>query len=99
MADPTKPPIDRAALVAKGIQLILGKTEGQPYEIRKQATLVVGAVRGHKFKLEDAQDKGDVFIASCSNCGQTVKALLTGTNVEGRAIENDCPAATWKQPA
>ena len=82
-----------------GIQLVLGKTEGQPYEIRKQATLIVGAVRGHKFKLEDAQDKPTEFLVPCSNCGQVVKTRLEGTNVEGRAIENDCPAATWKRPA
>jgi hypothetical protein len=99
MPDPTKPPVDRAVLVAMGIQLILGKTEGQPYEVRKQATLIVGAMRGHKFKLEDAQDKGTEFFVPCSNCGQIVKATQAGTNIEGRAVENDCPAASWKRPA
>lgn len=93
------PAIDRAALVDTAVKLVLGKTDGQPYEVRKRATLIIGAARGHKFALEDAREDVVGFIVPCSNCGQIVKALKDGTGVEGRAVENDCPTASWRRPA
>jgi hypothetical protein len=91
--------IDRAALVDTAVKLILGKTDGQPYEVRKRATLIIGAARGHKFKLDDAKEDDRGFSVPCANCGQIVKALVDGTGVEGRAVENDCPTAAWRRPA
>jgi hypothetical protein len=96
---PTIDPKNRAEMVETAIKIFVAQTEGQPYIVRKQATVVMGAIRGHKFDPADMQETPEHVLIACRNCGQVVKALVNGTNVVGRAVENDCPSAPWKQPA
>ena len=99
MTEPEISPKNRAEMVETAIKIFVAQTEGQPYEVRKRATVVMGAVRGHKFNPSDMTETETGMSIPCKNCGQIVKALVEGTNVVGRAVENDCPSAPWKQPA
>jgi hypothetical protein len=87
-----------AARAEIAVKMMLAECEGQPYDVRRRFLVVIPVLRGHKMSAAGIRDVDYGTIGQCDICEQVVKVRVDGTSVEGRAVENDCPAAVWRQP-
>lgn len=90
--------VARAERVAHAVKMMQSEAEGTDFEVRHRFAVMIPTLRGHKIILANMAVTSDLITGSCETCGQSVKVKREGTNVEGRAIENDCPAAEWRRP-
>ncbi len=88
----------RANRIATATRELLKECEGQPYDVRFRFAVLIPTLRGHKVLLVNFKHDPWGSTGACENCGQAVKVTHEGTSVEGRAVENDCPAAEWRRP-
>jgi len=88
----------REAHVAKAVQTMVAECEGSDFDVRTKFAVLLPTLRGHKVLFANMTEQPWGIQGQCEVCGQVVKVRRGGTNVEGRAVENDCPAAEWKRP-
>lgn len=72
--------------------------EGLDFDARHRFAVLIPTLRGHKIVVANMTEQPWGFIGQCEHCEQVVKVRRDGTNVEGRAVENDCPSAEWRIP-
>lgn len=85
----------RADRVQQAVKMMLQECDGQPYDVRLRFGMLISTLRGHKLTPESFKNQPNGTVGRCEVCEQVVKVMIDGTSVEGRAAENDCPAAEW----
>lgn len=85
----------RANIIHSAVAMMAAEAEGKPFEIRKRFVVLLPTIRGHKYTKESLRETPEFIESTCDICGQLAKATVAGTNVTGRAVDTDCPAADW----
>jgi hypothetical protein len=92
------PDLARASRVADAVAMMTSEFKGQPYAVRLRFGMMIPILRGHKVTAEGMKESAAGSFNQCEVCGQVVKVPREGDGIEGRATENDCPAAEWRRP-
>jgi hypothetical protein len=92
------PDSTQATRIETATKMMLAECEGESYEIRRRFGILIPTLRGHKIAVTNLVDQPTGSVGQCEICGQVVKVPREGKSIEGRAVENDCPAAVWKRP-
>ncbi len=78
--------------------MMLTECEGEDFEVRRRFAVMILILRGHKITPTDLNEQPYGLVGQCQICDQIVRVARAGTGIQGRAVENDCPAAEWRQP-
>jgi hypothetical protein len=87
-------PEQRKANVEAVVRRAIADLRGADFESRRRGVMYIPALLGHRIGPYSLRDQPYGVVGQCEHCGQIAKAPRCGDSIEGRAVENICPAAT-----